>query len=102
MGAADTSGVVTKGYTTDVVSSRGSYLSASLDISRVLLGKDISSSCVGRVKVALMVGSYGMLSSESEESLKGTTSSSATRMVALLDSFSSTSSRCSKKSSVLN
>jgi hypothetical protein len=105
MGANGTSGGVTKGYTTDVVSLPASYLSGSLDISGVLVGKDISSSvvtsyCVGRVKVALMVGSCGMLSSESEESLKGTTSSRATRVVARLDGFSSTSFRCPKKSSV--
>ena len=96
-----------------MVSSRGSsiiagsYLTASLDIGRILLGKDISSytsfansSCVGRLMVALMVGISGMLSSESEESLKGTTSSRASRVVALLDGFSLASSRCAKKSLV--
>lgn len=70
----------------------GSELTATLDIGRILLGKDISSFvssyCVGRIKVALMVGMSGMLSSESEESLKGTTSSRATRVVALLDGYS--------------
>ena len=71
----------------------GSFFIVSFEFGRIFSGKDISSlnslvnsCCLGRNMEDLMVGISGMLSSESEESLKGTTTlSRASRVVALLD-----------------